>query len=170
MKPRRMNGRASGHGRVYQSVGDQHFPGTHQHQHDYDYDETGINSLFQGQGPGRILILAGMVVAGFGFAGWASIVFGVFGSAHGPAPDVPGAMLGQLLPSGIRIGIVYFLGFGAGIIMMKIGSSMAKAATKGAGTLGHFVATVVIIALVAFACAAVLAGAPLDALWPRFAR
>lgn len=54
--------------------------------------------------------------------------------------------------------------------MMKIGSSMAQAAAKGAGTLGHFVATVVIIALAVFACTAVLAGAPLEALLPHFTR
>lgn len=160
----RMTATATGHGRVNQAGRDQHII---ENQHDYDYDESGINGLFQGRGPGRILILAGMVVAGFCFTGWASIVFGF---ARGAAPDGPGAMLGKLLPSGIPVGIVYFLGFGAGGIMMKIGSSMTKAAAKGAGTLGHFVATVVIIALAAFACTAVLAGAPLEALMPRFSR
>jgi hypothetical protein len=167
-----MKGRASGYARLYQAGGDQHFPGTHQHQHDYDYDQTGINSLFQGRGPGRILILTGMVVAGFGFIGWASIVFGFFNFAPGRAPegpDGPAAMLGRSLPSGIPVAAVYFLGFGAGVIMMKIGSSMAKAAANGAGTLGHFFATVVIIAVAAFALTVVLAGAPVDALMPHFA-
>jgi hypothetical protein len=75
-------------------VGDQHFPGTHQHKHDYDYDQTGINSLFQGRGPGRILILTGMIVAGFGIIGWASMIFGFFNFAPGRAPEgAPTALL-----------------------------------------------------------------------------
>jgi hypothetical protein len=172
MSPRRIKGRASGYARLYQAGGDQLFPGQHQHQHDHDYDQTGINSLFQGRGPGRILILTGMVVAGFGFIGWASMIFGFFNFAPGHAPegaDGPAAMLGRALPSGIPVAAVYFLGSGAGAIMMKIGSSMAKAAANGVGTLGHLFATVAIIAVAVFALTLILAGAPVEILMPHFA-
>lgn len=161
-----MRGRASGRGRVYQAHGDQHFPGNHQHQH--DYDETGINGLFHGRGPGRLVIVAGMAIAGFGFVGWASIVFG-FWHRH-EAPADMGSMLGTVLPSGLPVGVVYFIGFGLGAVLMKVGSSMAKASARNGGYLGHLVVTVVLLALVGVAAAAVLSGATWDAVAPDFTR
>lgn len=164
----RMRGRASGRGRVYQAGGDQRFEGTHQHQHDHDYDDTGINGLFHGRGPGRLVIVAGMAIAGFGFVGWASIVFGFW--QQGDTPRSAASMLGNVLPSGLPIGIVYFIGFGLGATLMKIGSAMAKAAARNGGYLGHLVVTVALLALVVVAAAMVLAGATWDAVAPDFTR
>lgn len=166
----RMFGRASGHGRVYQSGGDQHFSGTHNHQH--DYDETGFSGLFNGRGPGRLVIVVGMAIAGFGFVGWASIVFG-FWPRGDTQPDVGHdmqSMLGNVLPSGLPVGVVYFIGFGLGAVLMTIGSSMAKAAARNGGYLAHLVVTAVLLALVGVAAATVLAGATWDAVAPDFTR
>ncbi|ANZ35489.1 hypothetical protein BBK82_04740 [Lentzea guizhouensis] len=160
-----MNGRASGRGRVYQAYGDQHFNGVHEHKH--DHDDNDFNGLFLGRGPGRLVIVVGMAVAAFGFVGWASIIFG---SWHRKGPSDGESMLGDVLPSGLPIGVVYFIGFGLGAVLVQIGSSMAKAAARNGGFLGHLVVAVVLLAIVGVAAATVLAGAGWDAVAPDFTR
>jgi hypothetical protein len=153
-------------------VGDQHFPGTHQHKHDYDYDQTGINSLFQGRGPGRILILTGMIVAGFGIIGWASMIFGFFNFAPGRAPE---ARRRPCCHVGSGASIRYS---GSSCLLPRSWCRRhhdenrvfnGESGHNGAGTLGHLFATVVIIAVAVFALAIVLAGALIETLMPHFA-
>lgn len=164
----RMRGRSYGNSRFYQVAGDQHLSGTHRHQHDYELDDAGISGLFHGRGPGRLVILAGMAIAGFGFVGWASIVFG-FWHQQEPPQDMT-SMLGAVLPSGLPVGIAYFLGFGLGAVLMKIGSSMAKAARRGSGFFGHLVAAVLLLGLTGVAVVAMVGGASWDLLAPDFTR
>jgi hypothetical protein len=166
---RNMNGRASGHGRVYQAGGDQRFEGPHQHHHEYDYDQSGINVVFLGRGPGRLLVLIGMLIAGFNFTGWGSIIFGMWRNRQ-PSDDDLSSILGQMLPSGLPVGVVYFFGFGVGIVIMKLGASMAKAASRGSGVAGHLVATILIVTFTALGTIAVLDGAPFHLLVPHLSR
>jgi hypothetical protein len=134
----------------------------------YDLDDSGLGAMFQGRGPGRIVIALGLALVVFGFVGWASIIFGGWSSSQ--MPDDFSAVLGQVLPSGLPVGIVYFLSLGLGGVVSKLGSSMAKAATQGASTFGHLLAAIVIIGLALFAMSAMLGGAPLSALTPHFTR
>lgn len=153
----RMRASARGKGQVHQAGGDMSFPGTHHHQHDYDIDPTGIQALFLGKGPGRVLILFGLLVVMFGVAGGVSVVFGV---GNGMEPGN--------LPSGVSVAVVYILGTGVGSILMAIGASMAKAGARGANRIGHLAVTVLVIAGSLFGLDQVLAGAPVSTLTPSF--
>lgn len=163
-----MHGRASGRGRVYQAGRDMRLEGNHQHHHDYDLDPMGTAALFTGRGPGRVLLAIGWLVILFCFAGWASIVFGM-ATGSGPAPGAGfEGMLGKRLPSGVPVGIVYFLGCAAGGAVAMLGGGMAKAAARGRGVLAHLVVSVVVVAAGGVGVIGVLDGAPLSALLPHF--
>jgi hypothetical protein len=51
------------------------------------------DELFSGRGPGRVLVVLGLLVALAGFAGWVYVVFGFFdeGAADPFAPGRPTA-------------------------------------------------------------------------------
>jgi hypothetical protein len=123
--------------------------------------------IFSGKGPGRALAAFGAAFAFIGAAGWASIIFADM-NARGPNVQSL-SMFGDALPSGIPVGIVYFLGAGAGGIIAKIGASMARAGTQGKNTLSHLVITVTIIVFSIACLNNILAGAPLSTLTPHFA-
>ena len=79
-------------------------------------------------------------------------------------------MLGPRLPSGIRIGAVYFLSFGLGGIIVSIGGAMAK--SRGAHPIlrwiMHLITALAIIAVLFVSLSKVLGGDPLSALYPNF--
>ncbi len=159
-----MRGTARGQGRVYQAAGDQKFYGTHHHQHEHPQDEGPFQAFFVGSGPGRVLIVLGVIVVLAGFTGWASIVFGF------ARDDVtsPSDVLGAELPSGVPVGVVYFLGVGFGGILASIGSSMAKAAARHGSQKAHLALTLLLIIVSLGGLLLVLDGAPVSALTPRF--
>jgi hypothetical protein len=163
--------RASAHGnaRNYQAGRDQNFIGEHHHQYDVDVDvdldPTGSKALFEGRGPGRILLVVGLVVALASFAGWMSIIFG---ASTESGADGAQDFLGQQLPSGVRVGVAYFLGFGAGGVVSSIGAAMATAGARRGVTVGHWVVTVVLLSALVLGVLVVLGGAPLSALTPHF--
>jgi hypothetical protein len=166
-----LRGSARGRARVYQAGGDMSFSGTHhhQHQHDYDLDPTGMHALFLGKGPGRLLMVVGLLVAMTSFVGWVSIIFrAAAAGVAGFGFDGLGSFFGAILPSGVPVGLVYFIGFGVGVVLTAVGASMAKAGAKGANPARHLLVTVVIIALAAFGLVQVLAGAPITVLVPHF--
>jgi hypothetical protein len=151
-------------------------------QHVGDRYELGLNpasAFFTGRGPGRLLMVIGLCVIVFGFAGWASIVFSGFGRLEsfsgvsgfggpGRLPE-PSAMLGSRLGSGIPVGIVYFLGFGFGGVLLAIGQSMAKAGgTRQGSLIGHYLATGVVVGAALFALVSALGGSPVSSLVPHF--
>jgi hypothetical protein len=115
-----------------------------------------------------VLVVFGLLVVMVAFAGWASIVFGTAKYDTNVKAGNFGAMLGERLPSGIPIGVVYFLGFGVGGLLLSIGSSMAKAGARGANLFGHLIVTIGIIAVAIFVLFRVLGGAPLSTLTPSF--
>lgn len=163
---RRMRGSARGHGRNYMAGGDMSFPGQHSHEHNYDLDVTGFGALFTGRGPGRILAVLGLAVAALCFAGWFSIILG--GARGLDDSSSPSDLLGTVLPSGVPVGAVYFLGFGLGGILFAVGTSMAKAGARGANLLGHLTVVLVIAAASVIGLIRVLDGAALAALKPSF--
>jgi len=165
----RFTGRASEHGRVYQSGRDMQIGD----RYEVDVDPTG--PLFTGRGPGRALMVVGLCVVVCGFAGWASIVFGAATSITGSAGSVgsmssfePPNLLGPRLGSGMPLGIVYFLGFPFGGLLVVVGRSMAKAGARGGGLTGHLVTSVAVVAVGVLAVAYALGGSSPSALVPKF--
>lgn len=163
------------HGQYYRTHAQDHakvnIAGRDQHIGDrYDLDLNPASAFFTGRGPGRLLMVIGLCVVLFGFAGWVSIVFGGFGSFGGAGrPSGPSAMLGRPLGSGIPVGLVYFLSFGFGGVLLAIGQSMAKAAVNRQGALlGHFVTTAVVVGAGLFALVYALGGSPVSTLVPSF--
>ncbi|GAA4603435.1 hypothetical protein BJY16_004614 [Actinoplanes octamycinicus] len=154
-----MRASSRGHGRTYMAGGDISFSGTHHHRHEHHRDEGPFQAFFVGAGPGRILIAAGMLIAAAGFTGWASIIFGERSGS---------SFLGATLPSGVPVGVVYFLGFGLGGVLVAVGSSMAKAALHGGSRIAHYVITAVLLGGSAGGLNLALAGAPLSTLTPSF--
>ncbi|GAA2877383.1 hypothetical protein Acy02nite_62540 [Actinoplanes cyaneus] len=130
----------------------------------FDVDLDPAGPLFTGRGPGRVLMILGLCVVGFSFAGWMSIVFGAMsGGIKGP-PDMLGARLG----SGIPVGAVYFLGVGFGSVLMIIGRSMAKAGAKGGSHAGHLVSTVIVTLIGVLGVGYALGGSSPAKLVPSF--
>jgi hypothetical protein len=123
--------------------------------------------IFSGKGSGRVLAAFGLAIAFIAVAGWVSIIFADM-NARGPNVQSL-SFFGDVLPSGIPVGIVYFLGIGAGGVTARIGSSMARAGAQGNNTLGHLVVTMAIIIASIICLDKVLAGAPLSTLAPHFA-
>jgi hypothetical protein len=130
----------------------------------YEVDLDPARALFTGRGPGRVLMAAGLCVAGFCFAGWMSIVFGGMSGGIGGPQDLLGARLG----SGIPVGVVYFLGFGYSGVLMTIGHSMAKTAGDGGSRKGHLITTLAVSAAGLLAVVYALGGTSPAALVPSF--
>jgi len=138
---------------------------THEHDDSGDVTKYIVSGIFSGRGPGRLLAALGLAITIVAFAGCASILF----SANAPDTDVNSpTFLGGPLPSGIPLGIVYFLGGGAGTVVAMIGSSMARAGARGGNTLVHLVIVIAIVAAGVVGLDKVLAGAPLSTLTPHF--
>ncbi|MEU5877845.1 hypothetical protein [Spirillospora sp. NPDC047279] len=152
-----INANARGRGRVYAAGRDMHVRQDVQQTNFFDSDV--FQALVSGKGPGRLLGVLGVLITCFFFAGWASLIMTHCGSG-------PDAMLGRRLPSGVQVGVVYFLGFGAGGLIAYLGASMAK--SRGAGTIGHWVVVLAVIAVVFAGVDHVLGGAPLSTLYPDF--
>jgi hypothetical protein len=139
-----------------QHIGEQHIGDR------YEVDLNPVSALFTGRGPGRVLMVLGLCVSAFCFAGWMSIVFG------GMSGDIdsPRDALGTRLGSGIPVGAVYFFGFGFGGMLLGIGNSMAKAAVKGGSRTGHLIATVIVCAGGLLCVVYALGGSPPSTLLP----
>jgi hypothetical protein len=146
---------------VYQARGDMSLH--------YEYDDVRdfTKYIFSGKGPGRALAALGVAIGLVCAAGWMSIIFAVF-NARGPNVQSLN-FFGDVLPSGIPVGIVYFLGVGAGGVIAKVGSSMAKSGAQGRNTLGHLVIAVAIVIATIMCLDKMLDGAPLSTLTPHFA-
>lgn len=164
-----MRGTAKGKGSLYQAARDMSWSSVHNHQHEHDNsgDPTKyiLTGIFFGKGPGRLLAVLGLAITIVAFTGCASILF----NPNGPETDVNSpTFFGGMLPSGIPLGIVYFLGVAAGTVVAMIGSSMARAGARGRNTLVHLLISIAIIAASFIGLGKVLAGAPLSTLTPHF--
>src|SRR3712207_7850158 len=53
----------------------------------HHYDDNPLAAFFSGQGPGRVLMLVGGIVAIAAFAGWTSIVAGGFSGSGFSGPE-----------------------------------------------------------------------------------
>jgi hypothetical protein len=161
-----MRANARGNAKVYQAGGDQHLHGQHHHQYDVEVSpDNGGRALFEGRGPGRLLLVVGLLVTVVSFAGWMSIVF------HGPSDPQAvqgfGDILGRRLPSGIRVGVVYFLGFGAGGLVASVGAAMARTGARRGVTAGQWIVTVILLGALVAGLLGVLGGASPSALLPN---
>jgi hypothetical protein len=162
-----MRANARGNASVYQAGGDQHLHGQHHHRYEVEVSpDNGSRALFEGRGPGRLLLVVGLLVTVVSFAGWMSIVFHG-GSSDPQAAQGFGDMLGRRLPSGIRVGVVYFLGFGAGGLVLAVGAAMARTGARKGVTAGHWIVTVILLGALVAGLFGVLGGASPSALLPN---
>ena len=89
-------------------------------------EDNPLDEVFQGQGPGRLLVVIGLVIALSGFAGWMYVIFSGAASVGEMHPSNPfdTEILGLPAP------IVAFGAFAAGGLVAAIGVSMSKAARE----------------------------------------
>jgi FHA domain len=107
--------------------------------HHGDRYEAGDVDVFQeavsGKGPGRVLVVIGLLVAIAGFAIFASVIFSGM-TSMGTFPEVgPDTGLGSALAFnkeifGLNATVTGFSMFGVGGLLMAIGAAMSKAARR----------------------------------------
>jgi hypothetical protein len=108
------------YGAINQAGRDVHIQSWHTHHHE---DDEAVDELFQGRGPGRVLILVGSIVALAGFAAWVYVILSGFAAGDDTSFDPTDIKLfGAPL---MFIGFAAFLGGG---VVAGIGNSMATAA------------------------------------------
>ena len=114
--------------------------------------------------PGLVLLLLGLLLAGFGLVAWCS---NLVQSLRRDEPLVLAEMLGPSLPSGVTVGVAQACAFVTGIVLMSICSSMRRTAPR---TGLQIILLVLLIAAVVVLVVLALGGAPVSALLPDFSR
>ena len=105
------------------------------HEHRYGPDDP-IDELFQGRGPGRLLMAVGLVVALCGFAGWMYLILSAATSVGDGGPSSGGGPF-ETEWLGLPAGMVAFGAFALGGVIAGIGGSMSKAARARERELRH---------------------------------
>jgi hypothetical protein len=98
----------------------------HGDRFDVDTDPSGVQELFSGRGPGRLLMAVGLVVAIAGFAIWMSVIFSGF--TYEPGSGGPSPFEKQVL--GFNAPVVGFAMFAGGGLLAQLGAGMSKAARR----------------------------------------
>ena len=84
-----------------------------------------LDELFKGRGPGRVVMVVGLLIAVAGFAGWMALIFSGIGSND---PTGPTPFDHELL--GLPALAVAFASFALGGVVASIGMAMSKAARE----------------------------------------
>jgi hypothetical protein len=127
------------------------------------HNEYHVAPVFKSTLPGRVLTIFGTALLLVAFGGWASIIFRGMASQGEVG-------FGPNLPSGIPLAAFYFITFGGGGIIAVIGSSMVTSVkTYKRWTLGHALASIVVITATLMAVQYARGSAPYEYLLPHFA-
>lgn len=100
----------------------------HGDKYELDFD-NGLQELFSGRGPGRVIMGLGLILAIVGFGIWMSVIFSFMPGDSGATP--PNTFEKEML--GLNAAILGFALFGGGGVLSTVGASMSKAARQRAG-------------------------------------
>lgn len=110
------------------------------HANDYSVrvsnDYNPWDEMFDGKGPGRVLMVLGGLIALAGFAIWVYVIFsgmaGISSLETGPGAGFGESPFDRELVPGVPAAPVGFGAFGVGGLLLAIGAGMSKAARKRA--------------------------------------